>query len=186
MKNRKCLLLFLLLFCMFITKGYAITIRETMDQNDSYSTLEEGSIVIGVTRFSSDNIVTASKAATAGVNDIKLYMLQQGNFDNYESPGVYYYVDPYVGWFFLDEENNVTVVTDPLELERLSNLDIYYVDNVEKVLEVELVSEDIDYSTLPDGVVYRDNKLYINATIKNVEFKTNDDKIKCSACDYNK
>ena len=32
--------------------------------------------------------------------------------DNYENPGVYYYVDSYVGWFFLDSDNKATAVTD--------------------------------------------------------------------------
>ena len=159
LKYKKYLLLFLLMFCMFFSRTYALTIRETSDPNDEYSTLEEGSIIVGVTRFSSDNVVTAGKAAMAGANDAMLYVLQNGTANGYETPGVYYYVDSYVGWFFLDSDNKVTEVTDPNELEMLSKLDIYYVDNVEKVFEVELNDEDIDDSSLPDGVVYKDNKL---------------------------
>ena len=175
MKKRNYLLL-LLIFNLFISKTYALTIRETSDPNDGYTTMEEGSVVIGVTRFSSDTIVTASKAATAGANDAMLHILQNGTASDYDAPVVYYYVDPYVGWFSIDNSNKVVTVTDSDELEMLSKLDIYYVDNVEKVFEVELNDEDIDDSSLPDGVAYKDNKLFINATIEKVEFRTKDEK----------
>ena len=176
MKKNSYLLLFLLVFGLFVTEVFAITIRETMDENDGYTTLEEGSIIIGVTRFSPKTIVTASRAATAGVNDVMLYMNKNGNTNGYEMPGVYYYVDPYVGWFFLDSNNNATPVVNNKELEKLSKLDIYYVDNVEKVLGIDFPGENVNVSTLPDGVIFEDNKLYVNATIQSIEFKTNDNK----------
>ena len=70
MKKKNYLLLFLLVFAVFITKAYAVTIRETMDENDGYTTLEEGSIIIGATRFSPNTIVTASRAATAKAGNL--------------------------------------------------------------------------------------------------------------------
>lgn len=176
MKRKKYLLLFIISFCILISKPYALTIRETMDEFDEYSTIEEGSIVIGATRFSPDNIITASKAAEAGVNDAMLHVLRTGTTEGYQTPKVYYYVDSYVGWFYIDSENQVQTVTDEEELENLSKLDIYYVDNQEKVLEVDYPHDDIKEDTLPKGVIYKDKKLYINATIEKVEFKTIDEK----------
>ena len=118
MKKLKYLLLLSFTFLLLTPRIYAATtMRETMEDNDGYSTLEEGSIIIGVTRFSPDNIVTASKAATAGVNDVMLYLSQNGSTKGYEMPGVYYYIDPYVGWFFLDNENAATPVENQKELE---------------------------------------------------------------------
>ena len=174
MKKWKYYLLFIFTFYLFVPRIYALTIRETMDNNDGFSTLEEGSVIIGVTRFSTDTIVTASRAAMAGANDAMLYVFQNGTSDGYDSPGVYYYVDSYVGWFYMDSDNNAVAVTDEDELEELSKLDIYYVDNVEKVLEIDYLSNNIDLNSLPSGVTFKDNKLYVNATISKFEFMTND------------
>lgn len=177
MKKCKFLLLIGLMFSLLIPSVDAITIRETMDESDSYTVLENGSIIIGVTRFTPNKVVTASRAATAGADDVKLHILQNDNIDNYENPGVYYYVDSYVGWFFLDSDNKATAVTDEDELEKLSKLDIYYVDNEEKVLDVDVTDVNVLEDSLPDGVKYKDNKLYVNATISKFEIKTVDNEV---------
>ena len=176
MKKFKYLLLSLLTFSFCFTYVDAITIRETMDSNDEYSTIEEGSIVIGVTRFTTDTVVTANRAAAAGANDAMLYVLQNGSSDGYVNPEVYYYVDSVVGWFYLDSNNKAVAVSDPDVLNRLSNLDIYYVNNEEKVLEIEYPYNNIIEDTLPDGVEFKNNKLFVNATINEFEFMTNEQK----------
>ena len=132
MNKWKYLLIFSFLFIILISPIYAITIRETTNKNDNYSTIEEGSVIIGVTKFTPDTIVTASKAATAGVNDVMLYLSKNGSNNGYEMPGVYYYVDEFVGWFFIDSENKATPVENAKKLEKLNNLDIYYINNITK------------------------------------------------------
>lgn len=176
MKKCRFLWLFIFIFILLIPRAKALTVRETIYENDGYSTLDEGSVIIGVTRFSPNKIVTASRAALAGADDVKLHLLQNGNVNDYEAPGVYYYIDSYVGWFFLDSDNNATPVVDEEELEELSKIDIYYVDNVEKVLQVDYLDGNIDESTLPTEIKFNDNKLFINATISEFEFKTEDQK----------
>ena len=174
MKKLKYLFIFIFMFVVFSAKTNALTIRETIDGTGGFSKLEEGSIIIGITRFSPNSIVTASRAASAGADDAVLYVNQNGSTDGYEKPGVYYYVDSYVGWFYLDSNNNASIVTDENVLEELSKLDIYYVDNVEKILEIDYKDNNIDLDTLPDGVVFKNNKLFVNATISKFEFMTNE------------
>jgi len=174
LKKFKYLLLSLLTFCFCFSCVDAITIRETMDSNDEYSTIEEGSIVIGVTRFTADTVVTANKAAKAGADDAMLYVLQNSSSKGYVNPEVYYYVDSVVGWFYLNSDNKATPVSDTDILNKLSNLDIYYVNNEEKVLEIDYLDNNIIEDSLPDGVEYKDNKLFVNATVRSFEFMTNE------------
>jgi len=176
MKKNIYFLFFMFVFFIGIDVSYAVTIRETIDSKDGYSTIEEGSIIIGTTKFLPDDIVTASKATMAGVNDAMLYVMQNGSTDGYENPGVYYYVDSFVGWFHLNDDNKAVSVVDEELLNKLSNLDIYYVNNVEKVLEIEYLAGDIDLNSLVDGVEFRDNKLFVNASISKFDIVTNDKK----------
>ena len=177
MKKYKYSLLFIITFIILMPVTFAATtIRETVESGDDYSTLEENSVVIGVSKFSPETIVTASRAAQAGANDAMLYVSEKGNSKGYKAPGVYYYIDSIVGWFFLDTDNNATPVIDEETMDKLSKLDIYYVDNVEKVLEIEYKDNNIDEDSLPEGVSYKDNKLLVNATVKKIEFMTSDQK----------
>lgn len=132
MNKLKYLLISSFVFMILISPIYAITIRETTNKNDKYSTIEEGTVIIGVTKFTPETIVTASKAATAGVNDVMLYLSKNGSNNGYEMPGVYYYVDEYVGWFFIDSDNKATPVENTKKIEKLNSIDIYYINNIEK------------------------------------------------------
>ena len=93
----------------------AVTIIETTEA-DKYDTIENNSIVIGVTKFEAGEILTAGKVVEATYN----YMKLNGDNEEVEIPKIYYYLED--TWYEIDEENNSNVIDDVEELEKL---DIY-------------------------------------------------------------
>ena len=103
----------------------ATTITETTDPSDGNDTIESGSIIIGVTKFTPDTIVTGVRAAIAGSNDMLVYTSKNGSTENYSYPKMYYYLTG--DWFEYDEAGNLNYIEEGIE-----SLDIYYVNNVQK------------------------------------------------------
>ena len=172
----KYIIISIILFFIFIQSIAATTIRETVINGDGFDTILPNTFIIGVTKFSGEQVITASKASTAGANDALVYALKNGTTKGYKAPTIYYYVDANVGWFEFDSDNNAKPVTDAETLNKLSNLDIYYVNNIEKKLEVNYSGASINASLLENGVEYKDNKLFVNATITQFEIETTNGK----------
>lgn len=172
-KKSKYLLTGLSLFFALSTTLSAATIKETTVNGDGYDTINNGDIIIGITRFEGNTIVTGSKVAKASTNDSVHFLKENGSLDNYQSPVIYIYAGV-GGWFSLDDDNNASIVSDTNLIEKLENSDIYYVDNIEKKLEIELKDINVDDSTLPKGVTLKDGKLLVNATIDSFEVSTTD------------
>ena len=172
-KKSKYLLTGLSLFFALSTTLSAATIKETTVNGDGYDTINNGDIIIGITRFEGNTIVTGSKVAKASTNDSVHFLKENGSLDNYQSPVIYIYAGV-GGWFSLDDDNNASIVSDTNLIEKLENSDIYYVDNIEKKLEIELKDINVDDSTLTKGVTLKDGKLLVNATIDSFEVSTTD------------
>jgi len=140
-RNIKKLLLFsLVLFAviMISLNVNAATIKETTDTNDNFDTIEDGTIVIGISKFTPNKIITGIKAATAGANDMKIYIsTHDGSDKDYTYPKMYYYL--LEDWYEYDAEGQLEVVNN------ITSFDIYYVDNVAK--------KDITIPTIPEKEV---------------------------------
>ena len=108
----------------------AVTITETT-KNDEYGTIKDNTIIIGITKFEAGEILTASKAVQAAYDDYKL----NGRSSEYVAPEIYYYISGV--WMHIDRNNNATLVEDQDTIDKLNTQDIYYVNNEEKMLEVE-------------------------------------------------
>lgn len=174
-KLGKILILAIILFVSYTPLVFArVTIKETLDGNDGFSTIERNTTIIGVTKFSSNEVITASKATTAGSNDAMLYVEDNGTTKGYKAPVIYVYYGPVGGWYALDEDNKAVAVVEEEKLKELSNLEIYYVNNVEKELTIDYDGPEIDISKLEEGVEYKDNKLKVKATTKKIKIPTKD------------
>ncbi|MBR1385908.1 MAG: leucine-rich repeat protein [Bacilli bacterium] len=165
----------LLLGVLLVPNVYASTIKETTE-SDNYDTIETNTTIIGVTKFTQDEIITALKATTAGANDARLYIKINGNDDEYETPKIYIYYGKIGGWYSLDLNNQVEYISDENLINQLSNLDIYYVNNVEKKIEITIPYDNIDISKLQDGIEYDNGKLIVNATIDKFTITTLDNR----------
>ena len=93
----------------------ALTIKETVNSNDNYDTISEGSIIIGITKFEPNVVLTGKRISTATYNDV---MFKYGT-PNYDGVDIYYYLAG--DWYKLDDENSVSVLeeTDPM-VEKLN------------------------------------------------------------------
>lgn len=153
-----------------LTNVKAVTITETTE-DDKYDTIADNTIIIGITKFEPNEVLTAGKASLATFNDFIFSI----NGEAYELPKIYYYLQG--SWFIIDNENQASVVEDKKELEDLKSLDIYYVNNEEKMLEVpyeiglekgyELAFKSND-SGKDEQIQYKDGVIHIPATLHTV------------------
>ena len=70
---KKIIILIIFLFFLDINNAFATTIKETLVSGDGYDTILPNTFVIGISKFSGDEILTASKAAVAGTHDALFY-----------------------------------------------------------------------------------------------------------------
>ena len=101
-----------------LTNVKAVTITETTE-DDKYDTIADNTIIIGITKFEPNEVLTAGKASLATFNDFIFSI----NGEAYELPKIYYYLQG--SWFIIDNENQASVVEDKKELENLKSQDIY-------------------------------------------------------------
>ena len=174
-KTKKSFLGALLVSSMFLATNNvdALTIKETTNTNDAtLDKIAEGTILIGSTKFEPNVVLTALRASKATYNDVMLNLQNP----NYTGVNIYYYLAG--AWYQLDEANNVSVVDNETLLNELNNSDIYYINNNEKMLEVnylknikegyELVFETENPDRNKD-VLYKEGIIYVPATIQTVE-----------------
>ena len=150
----------------------ALTIVETTNPDDNFDTVIDNSIVMGITRFEPDVILTALRASDATFNDVIF------NFgkDGYKGVKIYYYLSG--TWYEMDEKNEAHVINDEAEIQKLNKLDIYYINNKEKILEIPY-SKNLDAgyefvfktnnSKKDKDVKFVDGKILLPATINNVD-----------------
>lgn len=172
-KKSKYLLTAISLFCALSTTVNASTIKETTVKGDGFDTINSGDIVIGITRFDGNTVVTGTKVAKASTNDSVHFLKENNSLDNYTAPVIYVYTGV-GGWFSLDDDNKASMVSDSSLISKLENSNIYYVNNIEKTLEIDIKNIDIDEKSLPKGVKKENDKLIANATLGNFDVKTSD------------
>lgn len=138
MKNniKRIVLFSIILFALstLFIRVNAVTIIETTDTNDMrYDKIIDNSVIIGNTRFSPQTIITAKRAATAGADDLKVFLAMGGEINDYEKPKLYYYLAK--SWFVINEDGSI----EPIE--PIYYMEIYFVDNNPKT-EIDIVNEE--------------------------------------------
>ena len=150
----------------------ALTITETVNPKDNFDNIVDGTIIMGITKFEPNVVVTALRASDATFNDV---VFNYGNVD-YKGVNIYYLLSG--SWFQIDEENNAHPISDATLIENLNELDIYYVNNKEKMIEIsyhkqleegyELVFK-TNNDEKNDDVTYGNGKISVPATVKKLE-----------------
>lgn len=145
----------------------AIQIRESVEGIGS-DKIENGSIILGITKFTPESTVANDNIDTAKDNENK--------FKGSSSSNIYYY---FAGnWYNISTLNKPTVVSDKTELAVLNNAEVYYVDNIEKTLtipyqmdlkdgyDLKFVTDD---NTKDSKILFANNTLTVPATIKTLD-----------------
>lgn len=151
----------------------AATVRESAGKTNE---IENGAYIVGITRFTNDMVLTTGRVITATQNDVFF----KGT-TNYVKPPVYQYRGG--NWIAYDDENNSSLVSAE-EVARLglNAQDIYYVNNVEKTLEIAYDSNKAAGCTFATDAIgktvsYSNGILYVPATTKTITVTKNGEKI---------
>lgn len=147
----------------------ALNVRETAGRE-----IADGSYIIGITRFTNDVNITAKRVISATRND----MFYKG-MSNYQEPVIYQYI--FGQWIQYDKDNDPIQLSDE-EVHRLglNNQDIFYENNVEKVLDVSYnrvdVIGELTFITDAEGksISYTDGIMKVPATTKTITIKDGD------------
>ena len=170
-----------------IALSLAIAIIATITFNVQAATIKEDAslfngdvYVIGSTKFDSDFIITASRAAVAGANEALIQQNVYGN-NNFKSSDIktYYYCALDKSWSEVQENSSGLRELTTTEVQKLTqDLNLFFVNNKEKTIEVPFtgtVDENsiISYGMSGEAVVSSD-KIVVPATwLNGFEFTSN-------------
>ncbi len=137
---KKIILTILLMFSLVININ-ALTLKE---DTSSYTT---DVYIFGSTKFDNNTIITLSAAGIAGMNEAKVQIATNNQIDT-ESVQTYYYSDLTKCWNLIDlETGKLTLLTKEETSSLEEKLNVYYVNNIEKIIEVPY-EEQVDEGSL--------------------------------------
>lgn len=166
-KILKIVLGLILFSALFITvSSAATTVKEDVQDYDDIV------YIIGSTRFDSDVIITAQRAANAGVSEAKR-LVAMGKPDEIENLNLktYCYIPDFDEWYEIQEEAKSLNKEEIKNIEE--NLNIFFVNNEEKILEFNHNANKEDVNILTDGVTFDGEKFKVPATKTKFKFLEN-------------
>lgn len=166
-KILKIVLGLILFSALFITvSSAATTVKEDVQDYDDIV------YIIGSTRFDSDVIITAQRAANAGVSEAKR-LVAMGKPDEIENLNLktYCYIPDFDEWYEIQEEAKSLNKEEIKNIEE--NLNIFFVNNEEKILEFNHNANKEDINILTDGVTFDGKKFSVPATKTEFKFLEN-------------
>lgn len=129
--------------------------------------------VFGATKFDNNTIVTLTAAGIAGMNEAELQKLLYDEVDT-ENTVSYYFSDLTKKWSEITLETGELRELSEEEVNKLEdNLYIFYVNNVEKTVELEFNDVIDDNSISSDRVTLVNNLFKVPATVFNFTFTSN-------------
>lgn len=166
-KILKIVLGLILFSALFITvSSAATTVKEDVQDYDDIV------YIIGSTRFDSDVIITAQRAANAGVSEAKR-LVSMGKANEIENLDLKTYCyNPYFDeWYEIQEEAKSLTKEEVKNIEE--NLDIFFVNNKEKILKFNYNANKDDINIITNGVTFDGKKFSVPATKTEFKFLEN-------------
>lgn len=166
-KILKIVLGLILFSALFITvSSAATTVKEDVQDYDDIV------YIIGSTKFDSNVIITAQRAANAGVNEAKR-LVAMGKPDEIENLNLktYCYIPDFDEWYEIQEEARSLTKEEIKNIEE--NLNIFFINNEEKILEFNHNANKEDINVLTDGVTFDGKKFSVPATKTEFKFLEN-------------
>ncbi len=158
MKNKilKTLVFFVLFSVLLITASFATTEEQVIIKEDT-SMYKTNIHIIGSTRFDTDMTITASVAATAGLNEAKVKVALGEDISKLKV-SIYTYDTDFEEWHEIKEDGTTKLLDDSEAQKVESNLNIFFVNNVEKTVEVKYEGNgNVDTTSLSNNVEYDSN-----------------------------
>lgn len=172
-----------LIFCSVISLVSIFCCNVNAEVKEDASLFTDDVYIIGSTRFEVDYVITASRAAIAGADEA---YVQQNVYNNFEFRGsdikTFYYCALDDSWSEVMENGSGLKELSEKEVSQLtSNLNIFYVNNVEKKIEVtydETIDEGSVNSNLSGKAIVSGNKITVPATwINGFTFTSNGENV---------
>lgn len=166
-KILKIVLGLILFSVLFITvSSAATTVKEDVQDYDDIV------YIIGSTRFDSDVIITAQRAANAGVSEAKR-LVAMGKADEIENLNLktYCYIPDFDEWYEIQEEAKSLTKEEIKNIEE--NLNIFFVNNKEKILKFNYNANKDDINIITNGVTFDGKKFSVPATKTEFKFLEN-------------
>lgn len=164
MKKIKKILFALILSFTFIFNLNALT---TVKEDGKYN---EDTYIVGITRFDGNTVVNEKRALKAKkdfnnfVNDLDTTEILKLE--------TYYYSSFTKKWYLLEEENFKTLSEEETN-KLLKDLNIFYVNDEEKLIEITFDKKVDDNSISNERVKFENNKFIVPATVLSFSFKSN-------------
>lgn len=166
-KILKIVLGLILFSALFITvSSAATTVKEDVQDYDDIV------YIIGSTRFDSNVIITAQRAANAGVSEAKR-LVAMGKPDEIENLNLktYCYIPDFDEWYEIQEEAKSLNKEEIKNIEE--NLNIFFVNNKEKILNFNYNANKDDINIITNGVTFDGKKFSVPATKTEFKFLEN-------------
>ena len=166
-KILKIVLGLILFSALFITvSSAATTVKENVQNYDDII------YIIGSTRFDSNIIITAQRAANAGVSEAKR-LVAMGKSNQIENLDLRTYCyNPYFDeWYEIQEDARNLTKEEIKNIEE--NLNIFFVNNKEKILEFNYNANKDDINIITNGVTFDGKKFSVPATKTEFKFLEN-------------
>lgn len=174
-KLRTILLVLVLMFTFILNVNAETKIKEDANAytGDVY--------IIGSSKFDSNIIVTGTMATVAGAREAYIQYMINYNYDfSPEDVKIYYYSELAETWSVLPatSEDEIKELTEKETKELTDNLNIYYVNEVEKTIEVPydvILQDGFELTFYSDNekndskITYEDGKIKLPATVKWLE-----------------
>lgn len=163
MKKIKKILFALILSFTFIFNLNALT---TVKEDGKYN---EDTYIVGITRFDGNTVVNEKRALKAKedfnnfINDLDTTEILKLE--------TYYYSSFTKKWYLLEEENFKTLSEEETN-KLLKDLNIFYVNDEEKILKITFDKKVDDNSISNERVKFENNKFIVPATVLGFSFKS--------------
>lgn len=165
MKKIKKILFTLILSFAFIFNLNALT---TVKEDGKYN---EDTYIVGITRFDGNTVVNEKRALKAK-KDFNNFV---NSLDTTEilKLETYYYSSFTKKWYLLEEENFKTLSEEETN-KLLKDLNIFYVNDEEKLIKITFDKKVDDNSISNERVKFENNKFIVPATVLGFSFKSDD------------
>lgn len=156
-----------ILFALVLLVLFNINLDASVKENGVYN---EDTYIVGITKFNGVSISeeVLEVANSNFENFITNYNIKDFNYS------IYYYSKVTDSWYYLDSEDNFIKLDENKTNELVNNLDIFYVNNKEKIIEFEYNNVVDENSITSEDVIFENNAFKVPSTTLNFKFKSND------------
>lgn len=172
-KAIKTILLGLIVSCACVVNVDAANITTIEEETNQYA---EPVFILGSTRFEASEVLSADAVLAAGFNHARVQSFLGQDISNINyTPNVYYYDPDFDEWHQIKGTETILLEEDKaVAVEQ--QLDIYFVNNEIKTLEVPYFG-DVD-EVLTEGVTHDGSKFLVPALTPKVDFTVNGEEVK--------